>query len=126
MTNRLAVALGSELNAGVPYYGATAASEDVPKIRAALLIIYAGTDPRINAMWPEYEAALKSSGVTYEMQMYEGTLHGFPQQLDAPATTRPRPRWRGTAPSASFGNTSRIRGGGSPWMSQGYVIKCRA
>ena len=77
MTNRLAVALGSELNAGVPYYGATAASEDVPKIRAALLIIYAGTDPRINAMWPEYEAALKSSGVTYEMQMYEGTLHGF-------------------------------------------------
>ncbi len=77
MTNRLAVALGSELNAGVPYYGATAASEDVPKIRAALLIIYAGTDPRINAMWPEYEAALKSNGVTYEMQMYEGTLHGF-------------------------------------------------
>ena len=77
MTNRLAVALGSELNAGVPYYGATAVSEDVPKIRAALLIIYAGTDPRINAMWPEYEAALKSNGVTYEMEMYEGTLHGF-------------------------------------------------
>ena len=77
MTNRLAVALGSDLNAGVPYYGATAASEDVPMIKAALLIIYAGTDPRINAMWPEYEAALKSNGVTYEMQMYEGTLHGF-------------------------------------------------
>ena len=77
MTNRLAVALGSELNAGVPYYGATAPSEDVPKIKAALLIIYAGTDPRINAMWPEYEAALKSNGVTYEMEMYEGTLHGF-------------------------------------------------
>ena len=77
MTNRLAVALGSELNAGVPYYGATAPSEDVPKIRAALLIIYAGTDPRINAMWPEYESALESNGVTYEMEMYEGTLHGF-------------------------------------------------
>ena len=77
MTNRLAVALGSDLNAGVPYYGATAASEDVPKIKAALLIIYAGTDPRINAMWPEYEAALRSNGVTYEMEMYEGTLHGF-------------------------------------------------
>ena len=77
MTNRLAVALGSELNAGVPYYGATAASEDVPKIKAALLIIYAGTDPRINAMWSEYEAALESNGVTYEMEMYEGTLHGF-------------------------------------------------
>ena len=77
MTNRLAVALGSDLNAGVPYYGATAPSEDVPMIKAALLIIYAGTDPRINAMWSEYEAALKSNDVTYEMEMYEGTLHGF-------------------------------------------------
>ena len=77
MTNRLAVALGSDLDAGVPFYGAAATSEDVAKIEAALLIIYAGTDPRINAMWPEYEAALRSNGVTYEMQMFEGTLHGF-------------------------------------------------
>ncbi len=77
MTNRLAVALGSELAAGVPFYGPTAASEDVPQIEAALMIIYAGTDPRINAMWPEYEAALQSNGVTYEMHMFEGTLHGF-------------------------------------------------
>ena len=77
MTNRLAVALGSELAAGVPFYGPTAASEDVPKIDAALMIIYAGTDPRINAMWPEYEAALQANGVTYEMHMFEGTLHGF-------------------------------------------------
>ena len=77
MTNRLAVSLGSDLNAGVPYYGASAASEDVPKIKAALMIIYAGTDPRVNAMWPEYEAALKLNGVTYEMHMLDGTLHGF-------------------------------------------------
>ncbi len=77
MTNRLAVSLGSDLNAGVPYYGASAASEDVPKIKAALMIIYAATDPRVNAMWPEYEAALKSNGVTYEMHMFDGTLHGF-------------------------------------------------
>ena len=77
MTNRLAVALGSDLDAGVPFYGAAAASEDVAKIEAALLIIYAGTDPRINAMWPEYEAALRSNGVSYEMHMFEGTLHGF-------------------------------------------------
>lgn len=77
MTNRLAVALGSDLDAGVPYYGATAASEDVPKIKAALMIIYAGTDRRINAMWPEYEEALKANSVTYEMHMFEGTLHGF-------------------------------------------------
>ena len=77
MTNRLAVALGSDLDAGVPFYGAAAASEDVSKIEAALMIIYAGTDPRINGMWPEYETALQSNGVTYEMQMFDGTLHGF-------------------------------------------------
>lgn len=77
MTNRLAVALGSDLDAGVPFYGASAASEDVPQIEAALMIIYAGTDPRINAMWPDYEAALRANSVTCEMQMFEGTLHGF-------------------------------------------------
>ncbi len=77
MTNRLAVALGADLDAGVPFYGAAAATEDVPKIEAALLIIYAGTDRRINAMWPDYEAALEANGVTYEMELLEGTLHGF-------------------------------------------------
>ena len=77
MTNRLAVALGSDLAAGVPFYGASAATADVPRIEASLLIVYAGTDPRINAMWPEYEAALEASRVDYEMRMFEGTLHGF-------------------------------------------------
>ena len=77
MTNRLAVALGSALDAGVPFYGASAASENVPQIEAALMIIYAGTDARINAMWPDYEAALQANSVTYEMHMFEGTLHGF-------------------------------------------------
>ncbi len=77
MTNRLAVALGSDLRAGVPFYGAAAASEDVSAIEAAMLIIYAGTDQRINSMWPEYEAALQANNVSYEMQMLPGTLHGF-------------------------------------------------
>jgi carboxymethylenebutenolidase len=77
MTNRLAVELGSDLDAGVPFYGAAPASEDVARIEAAMLIIYAGTDPRINAMWPDYQAALDQNGVDYEMELYEGTLHGF-------------------------------------------------
>ena len=77
MTNRLAVALGSDLAAGVPFYGAAAATSDVPRIEASLLIVYAGPDPRINAMWPEYEEALQASRVDYEMRMFEGTLHGF-------------------------------------------------
>lgn len=77
MTNRLAVALGGDLACGVPFYGAAAPSTDVGRIEAAMLIIYASHDPRINAMWPEYEAALEANGVSYEMEMYEGTLHGF-------------------------------------------------
>ena len=77
MTNRLAVTLGSDLAAGVPFYGAAAATPNVPKIEASLLIIYAGADPRINAMWPEYEAALQVNQIDYEMRMFEGTLHGF-------------------------------------------------
>ena len=77
MTNRLAVALGNDLDAGVPFYGAAAASADVSRIEAAMMIIYAGTDRRINSMWPEYEAALQANIVRYEMHMFEGTLHGF-------------------------------------------------
>ena len=49
----------------------------MPAIKAALLIQYAGNDDRINAMWPAFEAALKASGVRYEMYTYAGTQHGF-------------------------------------------------
>jgi len=76
-TNFLAVTLGRDLRAGAPFYGAALKSEDVPKIRAPLLIHYAENDPRINAMWPDYEAALKASGVKYEAHIYPGTKHGF-------------------------------------------------
>ena len=77
MTNRLAVELGNDLDAGVPFYGAAPPSEDVGRIEAAMLIIYAGSDPRINAMWPDYQAALERSNVDYEVEIYDGTLHGF-------------------------------------------------
>jgi carboxymethylenebutenolidase len=66
-----------DLAAGVPFYGSPAPAEDVPKITAQLLIHYAGTDERINAAWPAYEAALKAAGVKYTMHMYPGTQHGF-------------------------------------------------
>jgi len=75
--NHLAVTLGADLHAAVPFYGAAAASEDVPKIKAPLLIQLAETDPRINAMWPDFEAALKSANVPHEMHRYPGTQHGF-------------------------------------------------
>jgi carboxymethylenebutenolidase len=76
-TNFLAVALGADLKAAVPFYGAAAETASVPAIKAPLLIQYAESDERINALWPAYEAALKGSGVPYEMHMYPGTQHGF-------------------------------------------------
>jgi len=76
-TNALAVALGAEMQAGVPFYGAAAETAAVPSIKAPLLIHYAEHDARINAMWPTFEAALKASRVPYEMHVYPGTQHGF-------------------------------------------------
>jgi carboxymethylenebutenolidase len=77
ISNAMAVRLGADLAAAVPFYGGQPASEDVPKIKAAMLIQYAGLDTRINAGWEAYEAALKANGVTYTMHMYDGANHGF-------------------------------------------------
>jgi carboxymethylenebutenolidase len=75
--NFLAVTLGSDLQAGAPFYGAAAETAGVPKIKAPLLIHYAETDPRINEMWPAFEAALKAAGLPYQAYIYAGTQHGF-------------------------------------------------
>ncbi|MCV2871471.1 dienelactone hydrolase family protein [Defluviimonas sp. WL0050] len=66
-----------ELKASVPFYGRQAAAEDVPKIKAALMLHYAGLDERINEGWPAYEAALKAAGTDYQAFIYEGVNHGF-------------------------------------------------
>jgi carboxymethylenebutenolidase len=76
-TNFLAVTLGADMQAGVPFYGAAAETARVPSIKAPLLIQYAETDERINAMWPAYETALKANNVQYEVYIYPGTQHGF-------------------------------------------------
>jgi len=75
--NALAVAMGSDLNAGVPFYGRAPAIEGVAKIRAPLLIQYAEDDPRINAMRKDYREALEANKADFEMHTYEGTRHGF-------------------------------------------------
>jgi carboxymethylenebutenolidase len=76
-TNFLAAALGADMQAGVPYYGAATETASVPKIKAPLLIQYAESDERINAMWPAFESALKAAGVKYQAHIYPGTQHGF-------------------------------------------------
>lgn len=66
-----------ELAAAVPFYGRQAKPEDVPRIKAPLLIHFAENDERVNATWPEYETALQAAGTTYEAHFYPGTNHGF-------------------------------------------------
>ena len=76
-TNYLATAMGNELQAAVPFYGAAAETSAVPKIKASLLLHFAENDPRVNAMWPAYEQALTAADVRYEAYTYPGTRHGF-------------------------------------------------
>lgn len=77
IVNMLAVRLGAELAAGVPFYGGQAQAADVPKIKAPLLIHYASLDTRVNGGWPAFETALKANNAVYAMHMYEGANHGF-------------------------------------------------
>ena len=77
MTNLLAVRMGAELDAGVPFYGPAPGTDDVAKIEAPLLIQYAEDDERVNAMRPAFEEALKANGVDYQVYVYPGTRHGF-------------------------------------------------
>ncbi len=66
-----------DLAAAVPFYGQQPPVDDVPKIKAPLLIHYAEQDERINKGWPDYEAALKTANVKYEAYIYAGAQHGF-------------------------------------------------
>jgi carboxymethylenebutenolidase len=76
MANLVAVN-DSDLSAAVPFYGQQPVSDDVPKIKAFLLLHYAGLDEKINAGIPAYEAALKKAGIEYQIYMYEGAKHAF-------------------------------------------------
>jgi carboxymethylenebutenolidase len=76
IVNQLAVRL-PDLDAAAPFYGRQPSADDVAKIKAPLMLHYAGNDQGINAGIPAYEAALKANGKTYTVYVYEGTQHGF-------------------------------------------------
>jgi len=76
IANMLATKL-PDLGAAVPFYGNQPAAADAARIKAPLLIHYAGNDERINSGWPAYETALKAAGVKYQAFVYSGTEHGF-------------------------------------------------
>ena len=76
MANQLAVN-SPDVSAAVPYYGRQPAPEDVPKIKASLVLHYAGLDEGINKGIPAYEAALKKASIDYKLYVYEGAQHAF-------------------------------------------------
>lgn len=77
VVNEMAVAMGSDLQAAVPFYGKAPKSEEVKKIKAKMLIHYAEKDDFFNSLKDAYEAALKKNTVDYKMYSYAGTQHGF-------------------------------------------------
>jgi len=76
IANMMAVRL-PDLAAAVPFYGAQPTADDVPKIKAPLLLHYAALDTRITGGWPAYEAALKANNKQYQAFIYENANHGF-------------------------------------------------
>jgi carboxymethylenebutenolidase len=77
ISNQLAVRMGADLAAAAPFYGGAPPIAEVPKIKAAVLVHHGSEDARLVAAWPEYEAALKAAGVTYEGYIYPNAVHGF-------------------------------------------------
>ena len=77
IANTLAVRLGGDLAAAVPFYGAQPSAEDAAKIKAPMLLHYASLDTRLTGGWPAFEAALKANHATYTAYIYEGANHGF-------------------------------------------------
>ena len=76
MANHVAVN-SPDVLAVVPYYGRQPASEDVPRIKASLLLHYAGIDEGVNKGIAAYEEALKKASIDYKIYMYEGAQHAF-------------------------------------------------
>ncbi|MCC2668935.1 MAG: Carboxymethylenebutenolidase [Armatimonadetes bacterium] len=77
IANALAVRMGAGLAAAAPFYGSAPPIEDVPKIKAAILVHHGEQDTRLVQGWPAYEAALKAAGVPHEGHIYPGAGHGF-------------------------------------------------
>lgn len=92
VSNQLAVRLGADLAAAVPFYGGAVPEADVPKIKAAILVQHGELDTRLVEAWPVYQKALAAAGVTHEGHVYRNAMHGFfndatPERYDEAAAT---------------------------------------
>jgi len=77
ISNTLAVRLGADIGAAVPFYGAVPPKDEIPKIKAAVLVHHGELDTRLAATWPAYNAALTEINVPHEGYIYPGAVHGF-------------------------------------------------
>jgi carboxymethylenebutenolidase len=77
VANSMAVRLGPDLLAAVPFYGAVPPVTDIPKIRAAILVHHGELDTRLASSWPAYDAELTSANIPHEGYIYPGSVHGF-------------------------------------------------
>jgi carboxymethylenebutenolidase len=77
IANTLAVRLGPDLAAAVPFYGGVPPPADIPKIKAAILVHHGELDTRLASTWAAYDTALKAANVPHEGHVYPGAVHGF-------------------------------------------------
>lgn len=96
VVNNLATQMPS-LRAGVPFYGSPPTLEDVPKIKAEMLVQHGENDTRLVGSWPAYQQALEAAGVTFKGYVYPGAEHGFNND-----TT---PRFNAEAAALAWGRT---------------------
>ena len=98
VSNQLAVRLGADLAAAVPFYGTAPADADVPKIKAAILVQHGELDTRLVQAWPAYEKALTAANVPHQGKIYKDAVHGFfndatPERYNEAAATE---AWKST------------------------------
>ncbi|MDG2176084.1 MAG: dienelactone hydrolase family protein [Gammaproteobacteria bacterium] len=77
VSNQMAVRLGDDLAAAVPFYGGGAPVDQVPQISAAIQAQHGGLDARLVAAWPDYDEALTAAGVPHEGHIHPNSVHGF-------------------------------------------------
>jgi carboxymethylenebutenolidase len=77
ISNNLAFRLGSDLSAAAPYYGGPPGKEDIPRIKAAILVHHGALDTRLASTWPDYDKALTAINVPHEGYIYPNAVHGF-------------------------------------------------
>jgi carboxymethylenebutenolidase len=97
VVNQLAVRMGGDLAAAVPFYGAQPSVADAAKIKAPVNAQYGELDPRITDGWPAFDAALTQAQVPHEGHVYKGANHTASTTTRPPATTKPPPRKPGSA-----------------------------